>query len=83
MGPSKFLVYWTSQNPYSYVLKSSKTKIGKRHKVKIRVQLPARRAYSPEGGVIWVINFISSVQVSGFGCQVSATEVDPLGRSRS
>ena len=35
------------------------------------------------GGVKWVINFTSSVQVSGFGCQVSATEVDPLGRSRS
>jgi len=33
--------------------------------------------------VKWVINFTSSVQVSGFGCQVSATEVDPLGRSRS
>jgi len=35
------------------------------------------------GGVKWVINFTSSVQVSGFGCQVSATEVEPLGRSRS
>ena len=35
------------------------------------------------GGVIWVITFTSSVQVSGFGCQVSASEVDPLCRSRS
>jgi hypothetical protein len=50
----------------------------------------ARKDPGPEGpalvhpgGVIWVINFTSSVQVSGFGCQVSATEVGPLGRSRS
>ena len=38
--------------------------------------LPARRAYRPEGraysserGVIWVITFTSSVQVSGVRCQ--------------
>jgi hypothetical protein len=29
-------------------------------------------------GVIWVITFTSSVQVSGFGCQVSATDFDAL-----
>ncbi len=39
-------------------------------------RLPARRAYSSERGVIWVITFTSSIQVSGFGCQVSATEFD-------
>ena len=32
------------------------------------------RAYSSERGVIWVITFTSSIQVSGFGCQISATE---------
>jgi hypothetical protein len=36
-------------------------------------RLPARRAYSSERGVI---TFTSSIQVSGFGCQVSATEFD-------
>ena len=64
---------------------------GRRCQVKIRVQLPAHRDYSPEGGpgfgphrlparrayssereVIWLITFTSSVQVSGLSrCQVS------------
>ena len=35
------------------------------------------------GGVMKVATFTNRVQVSGVGCQVSATEVDPLDRSRS
>ena len=44
---------------------------------------------TPEGpalvhprGVKGVITVTGSLQVSGVGCQVSATEFDPLGRSR-
>jgi len=35
------------------------------------------------GGMIWMVAFISSFKVSGFGCQVSVTAFDPLCRSRS
>jgi hypothetical protein len=44
---------------------------------------PVGQALGCPAGVIWVITFTRRIQVSGFGCQVSATESDPLCRSRS
>ncbi len=51
---------------------------------------PLRKDPGPEGpalvdpgGVMKEATFTNRVQVSGVGCQVSATEVDPLNRSRS
>ena len=46
-------------------------------------ETPPAEEFGTPGGVTWVITFTHSVQVSGFGCQVSASEVDPLCRSRS
>ena len=62
-------VYWPNGS------RKTKTRI-----LKIQVQ---RTSFSPPRRVIYIVTFTRGDKVSGFGCQVSATEFDPLCRSRS
>jgi hypothetical protein len=50
---------------------------------KVKIRVPEGPALVHPAGVIRGITFANSVQVSGVGCQVSATEFEPLCRNRS